>query len=255
MEDRVFSDKNFQAWGKQDVVLFASVMTRIEGRDDDALLSDYGFSGFPSLGLLDSEGEMVTKAIGRDLYSMQAVSAAAPAYYRIKPKVDAGEGYDKAAWFMARLGMGELKLADVKKEVPGLKLNDKQQKAADTQIFMLELDDLMQKLRSRALEMDAAGDVVYGYYTKGRRLPAGAALASFFDQMLVKGASKAKDADAFMFAYPRVKGGMSKQLTSFEKGKIQYKGNERAQEYFDRNIESTKKQIDELEAQAKGLKK
>lgn len=251
----MFSDKNFQKWGKQDVVLFASVMTRIEGREDDALLSDYGFRGFPSLALLDSEGEMVTKEIGRDLYSMQAVSAAAPLYNKIKPKVDAGEDYDKAAWFMARLGMGELKLADVQKEIPNLKLSEQQQKAADTQIFMLELDDLMQKLRSRALEMDAVGDLVYGYYMKGRRLPAGAALTSFFDQMLVKGASKAKDADAFMFAYPRVKGGMSKQLASFEKGKIQYKDNERAQDYFTRNIESTKKQLDELEAQAKGLQK
>jgi hypothetical protein len=255
MEDRVFSDKDFQKWGKQDVVLFASVMTRIEGREDDALLSDYGFRGFPSLALLDSEGEMVTKEIGRDLYSMQAVSAAAPLYNKIKPKVDAGEDYDKAAWFMARLGMGELKLADVQKEIPNLKLSEQQQKSAETQILMLELDDLMQKLRSRALEMDAAGDLVYGYYMKGRRLPAGAALASFFDQMLVKGASKAKDAEAFMFAYPRVKDGMSKQLASLEKGKVQYKDNERAQEYFGRNIESTKKQIEELEAQAKGLQK
>ena len=250
----MFSDKKFQAWGKQGVVLFASVMTRIEGRDDDALLQEYGFRGFPSLALLDSDGEMVTKKVGRDLYSMQTVSAAVSVYHKLKPQVDAGEKVDQAAWFMARLGMGELKLEEARKEVAALKLSDEQKVVAGQQIFVMEMEDLMDKLRSRELQVDAAGDVVYARYKEGARLPEGASLASYFDQMLVKGASKAKDAKAFFSAYPRVKEGMAKQLKSLEEGKVQYKDNERAQEYFNRQIESTKKQIDELESQAKALK-
>jgi len=250
----VFSDKKFQAWGKQDVVLFASVMTRIKDRKDDALLSAYGFRGFPSLALLDSEGEMVTKEIGRDLYSMQTVSAAVSVYHKLKPRVDAGEEVDQAAWFMARLGMGELKLEEAKKEAAGLKLNDEQKETASKQIFVMELDGLVQQLRKRSMEVDAAGDAVYAFYKQGKRLPDGASLTSFYDQMLVKGASKAKDAEAFFFSYPRVKEGMTTQLESLEKGQLQYKDNERAQEYFKRNIESTKKQIAELEIQAKAVK-
>lgn len=247
----MFSSKAFQDWGKQDVVLFAAVMTKIEGREDDDLLRTYGFRGFPSLALIDDEGEMVTKKIGRDLYSMQTVSAAIPAYNKLKPKVEAGDDVDKAAWFMARLGMGELNLEDAKSELEGLKLDAHQTKSATTQIFVMELTGLS---RNRSVQMDEKAGSVYSSYKAGKRLPAGAALEPFFDQMLVKGASAEKDSKAFFFAYDRVKKVLSKQLKTLEERKLQYKDNQRAQEYFDRNIKSTKKQIDELESQAKALK-
>ena len=71
----MFSKEDFQAWGKKDVVLFASVMTRIEGREDDDLLTKYGFRGFPSFAILDAEGEAITKQMGRDLASMQTAAS------------------------------------------------------------------------------------------------------------------------------------------------------------------------------------
>ncbi len=249
----MFSKPEFQAWGKKSVVLFASVMTKIEDRKDDELLKVYEFRGFPSMAYLDSEGEVVTKKVGRDLASMRTIATYAPVYKELKPKVDAGEAVDKNQWFLARIGMGELKLAEAKKEFAGLTLGAADAKRVAKQIFSMEMNDLLQQLRSKSLELAGAGDAVYGFYKQGKTLGADAPLAAFYDQMLVMGAVKAKDAKAFFSAYPRVKEGMTKQLKSLEAQKIRYKDNERAQTYFDRNIKSTTKQLDKLESDAKAL--
>ena len=61
LEKRVFSTTEFQSWGKNNAVLFAATMTKIEGRKDDELLRTYEFRGFPSMAILDAKGEAITK--------------------------------------------------------------------------------------------------------------------------------------------------------------------------------------------------
>ena len=51
----MFSSKGFQSWGKDNAILFAAVMTKIEGRKDDELLRTYEFRGFPSMAILDAD--------------------------------------------------------------------------------------------------------------------------------------------------------------------------------------------------------
>ena len=110
----MFSKQDFQDWGKQNAVLFAAVMTKIEGRKNDDLLRTYGFSGFPSMAILDADGEAITKRVPRDLFSMQNIVAAAPDYVKLKAAEQAGEAVDGKAWFMARLGVGELEAKEAK---------------------------------------------------------------------------------------------------------------------------------------------
>ena len=85
----MFSQKKFQTWGKGDAILFAAVMTRIEGRENDRLLRKYGFSGFPSLAILDADGALITKQITRNTGSIQSAMRASQSYASLKKKVDA----------------------------------------------------------------------------------------------------------------------------------------------------------------------
>ncbi|HMQ21913.1 MAG TPA: hypothetical protein PKE00_05445, partial [Planctomycetota bacterium] len=138
----MFSTEGFQAWAKKNVVLFASIMTRIEGREDDALLRTYGFGGFPSMAMLDGGGEAITKKIGRDLPSMQTTATAAADYISLKNKVEAGEDVDPIKFFMARLGLGQLTAEEAAKEAAGLELDAVQKAILDKALLGLELDSL-----------------------------------------------------------------------------------------------------------------
>ena len=91
----MFSKKDFQTWGKQNAILFAAVMTKIEGRKDDALLRTYEFRGFPSMAILDADGTAMTKKVPRDLYSMSNIVAAAPAYAKLSAAIEAGNEVDR----------------------------------------------------------------------------------------------------------------------------------------------------------------
>lgn len=52
--------------------MFVSIMSRVEGREHDSLLSTYGFRGFPSFGILDAEGKLVGKPMGRSVEAFQS---------------------------------------------------------------------------------------------------------------------------------------------------------------------------------------
>ena len=113
----MFSTDDFQAWGKDNAILFAAVMTKIEGRKDDALLRTYEFRGFPSMAVLDASANAVTKSIPRDLQSMQRIVAATPGYVKLAAAVDAGEDVNASEWFLARLRLGKLTSAEAKEQL------------------------------------------------------------------------------------------------------------------------------------------
>ena len=167
----MFSNKDFQDWAKDNVVLFASIMTRIEGRKDDALLSDYGFRGFPSLALLDSKGEIITKKVNRDLPSMKEVTKNASAYVTLKAKVDAGEEVDKAEWLMARMGMGLLSVDEAKEAMAEVELSDAQADKMDTMLVVLEVETMLNQARNRGPEASQHPAMIYKMWKSNRKLP------------------------------------------------------------------------------------
>jgi len=271
----VFSKKDFQNWGKQNAVLFAAVMTRIEGRKDDDLLRTYGFRGFPSMALLDAEGEAITKSIPRDLYSMRKIVAAAPTYAKLAAMIEAGETVDETKWFFARLGMGKLELEEAKAFLDGGKLSGKALADAEQGVFVLEMGALQSRMRQRGLspeEREAitaeVRDAVYAAFQAGKRLPEGVSVAPFVDDMLITAAKENGDAKAFFHSYERVKAGLvdrMKSLASYpermradlEKYKDDPQRVERIQQSmkrFEQFMSNLEEQVAELDEMAKKLK-
>lgn len=245
----MFSTKEFQAWGKEKAVLFAAVMTRIEGRAEDDLLRTYGFNGFPSLALLDAKGEVITKKLDRDLHSMSTVVSAASKFAELKAKVEAGERVDAGAWLAARLGVGEIELADAKKERAALELPPAAAESIDQQIHVMEVTAL---LRSRDSEKATK---LYDLYKAGRRLPDGTSMATAHDSVLLEGAKHAGDATVFLAISPAVKQEYEKQLTGMREALAKFKNNAKAVEQITANIKSVEKKIAELDEAAAGFAK
>jgi predicted ribosome quality control (RQC) complex YloA/Tae2 family protein len=267
----VFSKKDFQAWGKQNVVLFAAVMTKIEGRKDDELLRTYEFRGFPSMAILDAEGGAVTKEIPRDLFSMQNIVASAPSYVKLAAAAEAGEQVDAKAWYLAQLGMGKLSVEEAKAQLATVGLAADAKVKAEQIVFVMEMNDLSRSSRGRGATAEdkmAACEAVYEAFKAGKRVPAGSTPEQFVDDMLIDAAKSSGDAKAFFFAYDRVKarhqerieqmeGFVTRYEADLEKNKDDPKLLERTQSTLKRigeTIDETKKQIEELDALAKKLK-
>lgn len=267
----MFSKQDFQDWASDNAVLFASVMTKIEGRKDDDLLRTYEFRGFPSLAILDAEGNAITKKVSRDLFSMKNVVAAAPMYAKIKAEIDDGKEIDEKAWFMAQLAMGELDSNDVREGIADLGITGDEKAKAEEMLFVLEMGELASKSRGRgATEADkmAACVAVYEAFKAGKRLPAGAAPEAFVDEMLVDAAKDSGDKKAFFFAYDRVHERMVERIASLEGYLPRYRADlekfkdnkarvariEQALGRLEQMIADTKKELTELEAAAEKLR-
>lgn len=247
----MFSTEGFQAWAKKNVVLFASIMTRIEGREDDALLRTYGFGGFPSMAMLDGGGEAITKKIGRDLPSMQTTATAAADYISLKNKVEAGEDVDPIKFFMARLGLGQLTAEEAAKEAAGLELDAVQKAILDKALLGLELDSLMAGARTPD-GAAAAGAKVYELYKAGRVPAAGASQEAFYMAMLVKIAEENDDGPAFLVAYPHVRKQAAETVKRLEDMMTKTPA---MKERIETSLQRMQKQLADLDAKAEAFKK
>ena len=272
----MFSKKDFQDWAKGgNAIVFAAVMTKIDGRENDGLLRDYGFRGFPSLAILDSTGKAITKKVDRSLESMSTVTKASKRYVTMKAKVDAGEDYNKGAWFMTRLKMGQIEVAAAKEEMGNLQLREKQTTRANNMIFAMELEGMLNKQRAqmrrprgRGQAQDAAAprgeklDIegfVYKSFQSGKRIPKGHGILGFFDSHLIEAGKKNSDAKAFLFSYERVRKTIAARIAQYKNLVKRYENqdSDRAQMMMQRLEQITTRfetQLSELDAQAKKFK-
>ncbi|MCB9917417.1 MAG: hypothetical protein H6832_03345 [Planctomycetes bacterium] len=247
----MFSKEEFQTWAKDNVVLFASIMTRIEGREDDALLKDYGFRGFPSMAILDGSGDAITKKVARELPAMKESVAACNAYAKTKAKVDAGEDVDPAEWFLTRLALGQFSVDEAKEAAAELELTESQKATYDKALLGLELDGLMASARNPAGQK-AAAEAVYAFYKAGRVPAAGSQQESFFMAMLGSAADSKNDGDAYLVAGPHLLKQAKDALKRIEDMREGFKGDpKRIEEAIDR----MKKQVTDIEAKLESFKK
>ena len=271
----MFSKSDFQAWGKENVVLFASVTTKIKDRKNDSLLRNYGFGGFPSLALLDAEGNAITKKIGRNLNSMRAVSASAPTYAKMKKAVADGETVDKGAWFLARMDMGELKLKDAKTEIVGLSLPAEKMAAVQSKIFEMEVNAWFRNRfgprQARSGQRGRRGqrgqaraprtlnpkvvEQVHAAFKAGKRLPAGSTRLAFFEDTLLEAAKSKNDAAAFKFAFAGTReravkaiAGRETRVKSTTARAKQFADQPNRAKQWERRIESAKKSVETAKA-------
>jgi hypothetical protein len=255
----VFSKTNFLAWGKKNVVLFASVETRIDDRKNDDLWRTYGFRGFPSMALLDQTGNIQRKGFPRDFFSISNTVAAVTALAKIQKRISAGEGYDKNAWFMARLGSGELHHDKAKVELAKLQLGREEKQNAEQQILVMELKQMMSRGRGFRVSAERKAEVseaVYKTFKSGKRLHENSHLIAQFDSFLIAAAKKNDDGVAFLYSYQRVRESKVNLVKSrnasvqrFRKSLQEYRNNEREQmaRRFESAIVRMTRDVDRLE--------
>lgn len=250
----MFSSQEFQTWAKDNVVLFSSIMTRIPDRKEDDLLSKYGFRGFPSLAILKTDGDAITKKVDRSLGGMKTTVQAAAAYSALQAKVDAGEDYDKTGWFMAQLGLGQLDLKEAKKQFEALGLTGKTAAKADEKILGMEIDHAMATLR-KTRDEDAVAQKVFALYKADRKPAKDHPMHAFYIDFVLKGADLMDDADAYKWAAPAVLESRKERLDQVKgrMGDPRFKENQRALDYFKDTIEKTEKEIAEISAKLKEL--
>ena len=224
----MFSKKDFQTWGKDNAVLFAAVMTKIDGRAQDDLLRTYEFRGFPSLALLDADGTAIKKGLARDLYSIKNVVKAAPLYQAMQAKLDAGTAVDQRQWLLARLGMGKVDAEEARTEIASLDWpgKGKLKKQVEQQLFVMEMTALSRRAGRRNAEAEVKAEAcaaVYEAFKAGRRLPPGSAPVAFFDDMLVDAAMAGGDHEAFAFAAGRVRAALQDRIKAMEQRLPRYR--------------------------------
>lgn len=245
----MFSKKDFQVWGKQNAVLFAAVMTKIEGRKDDDLLRTYEFRGFPSMAILSADGTAITKQVPRDLYSMSNIVAAAPSYAKLSAKVAAGEEVDQKQWLLAQLGMSKISAADAKAQIVSSGLSGDDKAKAEGMLFVMEMGELSGKVRGKATEQDkaAARQAVYEAFKAGKRLPSGASPEAFVDDMLIEAAKSNHDAAAFAHAHARVEARFVEQIEQMKGYQQQYRADLEKHKDDEKLLARTKSTLERIE--------
>lgn len=216
----MFASKDFQSWGKDNAILFAAVMTKIEGRKDDQLLRTYEFRGFPSMAILDSDANAITKSVPRDLFSMQNVVAASTEYAKLSADAAAGKKVDPAAWYISKLGLGKLTAQEAKEQFADAGLAGEAKTKAEQMLFVLEMTELSKSARGReatAEDKMEACVAVYEAFKAGKRLPKGASCETWVDDMLIDAAKSNNDKEAFAHSYERVK---TRHLKRIEEMKV-----------------------------------
>ena len=186
--------------------------TRIQGREDDDLLSQKGFQGFPSLAIMDANGEVLKKDLGRSIPAMNAAVDSIGAYHGLKARIASGEKGLEGKMFMAELAMGKITAAEAKSKVGALKLSAADSKKVDSLIFDSEFSEWLDKARSRRMPAPEFFGNVHKAFKAGRRPTVGGEAEPMFWQFLLQGAENAADPVAFEAAAKKQLEQMKKQL-------------------------------------------
>ena len=202
--------------------MFVHITTRIEGHPYDDLLVKNGFTGFPTLAILDQEGNVLTKDVGRSVDAMsQAIGGMAVLIDLEKREAAGEEGLEKSL-FKARLRLGKIDLVEAKTKLADLEFTDAERKELDSILLGKEM---MEWLMDPLGGPDAAMTKVYEAYKAGRRPDSSEQSQSLYYQILLDAAEKAKDAVAFEAAYevviPMLKANIAKQKESVPEDQLE----------------------------------
>lgn len=231
MESGALSTDEFKTFAK-DVILFAHITSRVEGEPYPNLLSEKGFRGFPSLAVMNAEGEIIAKPAGRDVEAFSAATVQAQRYVALtaKEKLDKDE---QVELFGLEVGLGKYTFEDARARVAAMTGLDDARKAALAEILLpLEIQSLMPKSRDPA-EATKAGEQFLAMMNEGREPKAGQPVFSMFYQLILRYADGKGDAPAFKAALAKLE--------------AEFGSNPRAKSFFD----AQHKRLAELEAAAK----
>lgn len=239
MENGLFSSSEFAEWSKS-YVIYCHISTRIEGRKDEGLFREKGFTGFPTLAFLDTNGALTAKHAGsRVIPELNKTAKKSTTYMTLRSKANAGDKAAKQHLFVADLELGRydfasgsLKLAVLRKQMSDSLQNKAAQLLIDTQYKELRsrlskellagLDRQEYTRRYQAMNVD--------FYQAGQ-LPSGSTAMSILmgvmrsgfqnkDEALLSGAlQEFKTRAATQANYARYVGRYEDMLTQLREGK------------------------------------
>jgi hypothetical protein len=129
VEGGPFLTDEFVAFSKK-YVLFLHVTSRIEGRKNDELFFDYDGREFPTLMLLDAEGEVLARRTsGLTVEGFKALGGKAYRYLDLKKKADAGDEGAAIDAALLACDLDALDFYDLEEQLEGKKLSDAQKKS------------------------------------------------------------------------------------------------------------------------------
>ncbi|MFQ5844296.1 MAG: hypothetical protein ACE5JG_04830 [Planctomycetota bacterium] len=108
-----------------------SIETWIEGRKYDKLLSEKGFRGFPSFGVLDAEGNLIARHDGpRSVDGFKATAKKGRAFLALKAKAAGGDRAAQIEFAIRRTGLGHIDVDELEEILEPLgELTAEQRKA------------------------------------------------------------------------------------------------------------------------------
>ena len=186
----MFLEPQFAEFGKQ-VVLFAHVTTRIEGRPYDDLLVRKGRTGFPSFVMMDANGEALAIGGARTVAAFTESVEAAQSMQALAAAGEVGDGEARKAVFLQRLEWLAIPFADAKAQAERLDLTDAERAGIVAPMLALELNDA---------RLDPDRDSGLAKLVKIHaedRIGEDARVAGTFWRYLAMGAEMQKDADVY----------------------------------------------------------
>ncbi len=165
--------------------------TRIEGRPYDDLLVQKGRTGFPSIVMLDEDGEALAIGGARTIEGFEDTLAQAEQMLALAAKAKAGDAAAAKEVFLKRLEWLAIPFADATATLAKLELDDAEQAQAGSWLLQLEMNDArltkdQQEGLRKLLRIRSEG-----------RLPDDPRIAATFWRMVSVGAERQKDAAAF----------------------------------------------------------
>ena len=173
MEGGALLDPKFKEFSKNHVMLL-SIETHIEGRKHDRLLAQKGFRGFPSIAVLDANGDVIAKELkSRDVAGFEGLAQAATGFLELKKKAAGGDREAQIDFAIARTSLGHIDYEDLQeilepfgkltteqqKQVMGFEANEKVGKVLAPYRRMRPNKEEMAEITDKFLELRKAGFV------------------------------------------------------------------------------------------------
>ncbi|MBL4846338.1 MAG: hypothetical protein JKY65_12490 [Planctomycetes bacterium] len=157
-------------------MLFCSIMSRVPGRKNDALLNEKGGRGFPYLVYMDAAGEVIGKPSGRTVGAFRKTAR----YLTLKNKKDRSTS-EEVELIQLGLAMGKLDPDKAKEQAAALKLNGAQKalikKAIKVAVGQNKARALLGQVKSQSdVQSKGAqvGEKLWALYQEGVRFGPGA---------------------------------------------------------------------------------
>ncbi|HEX5052191.1 MAG TPA: hypothetical protein VFZ65_10495 [Planctomycetota bacterium] len=190
-------------------MLFLHNTSHVDDEPYPKLLSEKGFTGFPSICFMDVDGNVLSKP-QRSVKAFVETLAQTKVLVALRAKGDKATPAEKKQLFLAELELGMIPANELEARAAKVPDLDKEQKALVAQKLVdAEVSAVLRK--ARELGADKVGESLADMAKKGR-VPSDVMAGSFWPQVL-QHASKQKDArlaqqayDALMVRYASEKG-------------------------------------------------